>query len=267
MQAPTICIALHDVAPATWPQCERLLAAIDEVAPMAVTLLVVPRWHGDRVDANSARGRSWHARLESRRARGDELALHGWRHLDDAPLPSWSWRPTTWRHALGERIKRRFYTAGEGEFAALDTAHAAQRLANGLAWFNAYGWRPNGFVAPAWMLGEHAWQAVSAAPFAWTTSWRHFWLMPERRSVVAPCITASARSYWRRTSSQAWMRAYACATTRHPIVRLGLHPADATYPSLIRAWQRLIGHLLEQRIPKTKSELALHLRAQMHETA
>ena len=41
----TLCIALHDVAPATWPRCERLLAMLDGIGARAVTLLVVPDFH------------------------------------------------------------------------------------------------------------------------------------------------------------------------------------------------------------------------------
>jgi len=47
-----LCIALHDVAPATWPQCVRLLDLVDALGAPPVTLLVVPDWHAQgRIDA------------------------------------------------------------------------------------------------------------------------------------------------------------------------------------------------------------------------
>src|SRR4051794_20306230 len=44
--AAPVCIELHDVAPATWPECERALAMLDTIGPVPVTLLIVPNYHG-----------------------------------------------------------------------------------------------------------------------------------------------------------------------------------------------------------------------------
>src|SRR5215218_4701026 len=40
------CIELHDVAPATWPECALILAMLDQIGNIPVTLLVVPNFHG-----------------------------------------------------------------------------------------------------------------------------------------------------------------------------------------------------------------------------
>ena len=75
---PTLCVVLHDVAPATLPACDRMLRAIEEVSyDVPLTLLAVPRYH---CDPPSAFFGDW---LRGRSARGDEIALHGYTHLDD----------------------------------------------------------------------------------------------------------------------------------------------------------------------------------------
>ena len=81
---PGLCIAIHDVAPATWPACARLIAVLDAIGAPPATLLVVPDWHRrGAIDADAAFRRAIDARI----ARGDEIALHGHVHLDEARAP------------------------------------------------------------------------------------------------------------------------------------------------------------------------------------
>jgi predicted deacetylase len=123
----SVCFSVHDVAPATWPRCARLLAMLDECGAGPVTLLVVPDYHhGGRIDAYPAFVRA----IERRLARGDEVALHGYYHEDDAAPPR---GPLGW-------IERRVLTQGEGEFAALGAGEALARLERGAAVMAALKW-------------------------------------------------------------------------------------------------------------------------------
>ena len=63
-----LAVSMHDVAPATWERCQRVLAAIREVADIPVTLLVVPAYHG-QCSAQPA----FEAQMTARSHRGDEL--------------------------------------------------------------------------------------------------------------------------------------------------------------------------------------------------
>src|SRR5687768_15049263 len=98
---PALCVSIHDVAPATWDECARLAQAMREVAELPLTWLVVPQYH--RAGGDPARMESG---LGSALARGDELALHGYTHLDTAPRGP----------GLGDRFLRGTYSQ-EGEFA------------------------------------------------------------------------------------------------------------------------------------------------------
>ncbi|MGB6055370.1 MAG: DUF2334 domain-containing protein, partial [Burkholderiaceae bacterium] len=52
-----------------------------------------------------------------------------------------------------------------------------------------------------------------------------------------------------------------------PLVRLGLHPADAAHPELICHCQRLIEGLLATRQALTKGDFALRLQAAQADAA
>lgn len=240
-----LCVALHDVAPATWPACAELLAAIRQVADIPLTLLVVPRFHGDGEAGAEAGHAAQPARQEDQRAyehtlgalagAGHELALHGYTHLDDGP-PA---------RDLRTRFLRGVYTTGEGEFAALDAGQARRRIALGLEWFGQRGWRPAGFVPPAWLLSEGAWQALGDFPFAYTTTWRRFHLLPRGAALHAPALVYAARNRGGRLLSPPLASALALGLRRAPLVRLALHPRDALHPALVRHAQQLIARLLD----------------------
>ena len=236
-----LCIAVHDVAPATWPQCERLLAMLDALAASPVTLLVVPDFHGrGRIDAAPEFLRA----IEQRRARGDEIALHGYFHRDDAPAPR---SPLGW-------LRRRVLTASEGEFAELSADAAETRLRLGLNLFASCGWNIDGFVAPAWLASDGAREALRRTALRWTSTHTALIDIVRGQNITAPCLTASPRSRWRRRMSIAWLRAGVHFVDRCPLVRVGLHPADADHPELLACWRDVLARLLAQRTPQTKKQ-------------
>ncbi len=157
-----LCVSIHDVAPANWSDCLRLLDAVREVADIPLTWLVVPRFHD-----SAAQSGPCEAMLSDLQTQGHELALHGYTHLDPAPSGL----------SLRDYLVRRVYTQREGEFAAISAAEARCRIELGLRWFNERGWSPAGFVAPAWLMGSEAWRALADFPFAYTTTYRHFHLL------------------------------------------------------------------------------------------
>jgi uncharacterized protein len=226
-----LCVSIHDVAPRTFGACQRIAQAVREVDPACpLTLLVVPRYHGD--DSLPPEFLSW---LESRRARGDELALHGYTHLDDGEPP----------RGVQERLRRQTYTAGEGEFAALAREEAAKRIECGRRWFAQHGWTPSGFVAPAWLLSRGAWQALEEAGFQYTTTLTRFHALNPRASIRAPSIVYSTRSAVRRRASCVWNRVL--LTT-------------ASYSSVMQHGLELLAQLLRTRTALTKTAYVRHVR-------
>ncbi|MBQ5950323.1 polysaccharide deacetylase family protein [Massilia sp. ST3] len=246
---PALCVSIHDVAPATWDECRRLAAAIREVADIPLTWLVVPAYHRAGGD-----GAAMRAGLDAMLARGDELCLHGYTHLDTAP------RGRGWR----ERFLRGTYSR-EGEFAALTEEEAASRLRLGLDWFAAQGWPVSGFVPPAWLMGEGAWRAVRRFGFAYTTTFTRFHVLggsaagqdPDPRlSPFSPSLVYTARNRSGRIVSPLVAGLAAAWLARAPLIRLSLHPPDVRYPRLLRHAQQTVERLLAHRTPMTKAAFA-----------
>ena len=236
-----LCVSLHDVAPATWAGCCRVLAAIQQVAVLPVTLLVVPAYRGER----SANDRVFVRAMDDCLADGHELALHGYFH-EDRGVPD----------TAIEWFLRRVYTAGEGEFRSLDERDAAERIRLGKAWFRSNGWPLEGFVAPAWLLNGAAWRAIRAGGFRYTATLHHLHLLQEGRVLPAPCVTYSTRAAWRRLGSRCNAAAMRRLFDDAPLVRLALHPRDADFPAVRRSWQAVLAAWLRERKPVTKATVA-----------
>lgn len=236
---PAVAVVVHDAAPATQAACERLLACVRQVAAVPVTLLAVPRYHGAPSDT------AFEAWLGAALARGDELALHGFTHRDDG-------RP----RSLTDYARRRWYTAGEGEFAALSQDAATARLHAGWQWFAAHGWPLHGFVAPAWLMSKGTWDALQTTDFEYTCTLGSMVALPQRTRLQSQSIVYSTRSAWRRALSLPWNAALAQCQRHRPLLRFELHPHDADHAAVRRAWMRLLERALAQRQPVTLRQAA-----------
>lgn len=241
-----LCVSIHDVAPATWPDCLRLVEAIRAVADIPLTWLVVPHYH-----FRPEQSPQMNACLDAARERGDELCLHGYSHLDTEANGG----------GLRGRFLRNVYTRREGEFAALDEAEARRRIELGRAWFAERGWTPEGFVPPAWLLGEGAWRALRASGFKYTTTFSHFHSLESGRALLSPSMVYAARNRSGRILSPRVADATAAMLARKPLVRFSLHPPDVRYPELVRHIQQVLERLLASREAVTKVECARRLDA------
>ena len=272
-----LCVSIHDVAPSTWRLCHRLREAIAEVAAIPVTLLVVPNYH--RLPVEPSEMRHFQRFLERCLANGDELALHGYTHLDEGPAP----------RSLREYFWRRVFTLSEGEFSALTKEQAERGMLLGLEWFAQHGWPVAGFVAPAWLMSQGSWDSLQQFGFRYTTSLRNFYrlnqtpslLKPVVKPVVKPAVTqllkpvlttvltpelkplaTSCLFYSTRYRAGRWL---ACRRNwllvrlqqDKPLVRLGLHPKDAHYPQLVRDSQALLSRLLFDHQAMQKARFAV----------
>lgn len=232
-------LVLHDIAPITWPDYRAFVEEVDSMGKIPMTWLVVPDFHHR---SNTFKDTDMLRLLHQRRERGDELALHGFYHCDDAPAP----------RTPRDYFMRRLYTY-EGEFYPLSYADALERLQRGVELFRAQDWPLEGFVAPAWLLGEGARQALKTQGFTYTSDPGQLYFLPDYTPIKAPSLVWSARSRWRRGMS--WV-VNERARRRHrqaPLIRLGLHPVDMRHAISRRYWLTTIRRLLEEGYrPTTK---------------
>lgn len=241
--APRMAISIHDVAPETWPLCARLIAMVDAIARVPLTLLVVPDFHhrGEITGASAFR-----RNIDDRLARGDEAVLHGYFHWDDAPAPA---NPKAW-------FERRVLTRCEGEFSALDADEAGRRLELGLALFHRMHWPPPGFVPPAWLLGRAAALALQAYGLRYVALRRGILIGARPWLARTTTLVYSPHAAWRRVASRAMMIAENALAPPGALLRLALHPADAKYPQVMAHWVALIERYLDSHMPVTKGEWA-----------
>lgn len=243
-----LAISLHDVAPQTWSACTQILRLIDEITGAPVTLLVVPDYHRKGLVAF---GPGYRAGLERRLLRGDELALHGWNHLDEMPMD----------RGLIDRLRRTRLTDREGEFSALPADESRRRLERGRDWFDAWGWPLDGFVAPAWLLGAGAWSALADSGLRYTATRTALHLLPQRRAHRTRTVVYSTRSTLRTRASMWWNGWQSLPLHRDAIVRVALHPADAQRPEALRHVALVLRALHDRREALTKSALCERLAA------
>lgn len=235
-----LCVELHDVAPATWPQCARVLRMIDAVGPVPVSLLVVPDYHHrGTIRSDPAFLRA----VDERLARGDEVALHGLYHLDEGARP----------RRLKDWFKRRVRTLAEGEFAGVDRDTAREHIAQGQAELLGAGWPLSGFVPPAWLLGEPARAALNGFGFTYTALREGFFRLPDWAFLPTTTLSYAAFKPVRRALSGPVLSYLYERAPRNRVLRLAIHPVDARYPRVLDHWQRLLRTALRQRVAMTGS--------------
>src|SRR5947209_7985541 len=211
--------SIHDVSPRFESEVDRLLDLLAPQVGARVAMLVVPNHWGD---APIIPGSPFAARLRSWADQGIEMLLHGFTHRDDA------------QHAgAADRVRARFMTASEGEFLGLSSAEASARIADGRALIENVTGRPiDGFVAPAWLYGNGAREALAQAGIPLAEDHLRVWSPPTGAQLAwGPVITWASRTRLRLASSLA-----AAAALRHApleVLRIGVHPPDVRHPALV----------------------------------
>ena len=213
--------SIHDVSPRFESEVDRLLDLLASHVGTHLAMLVVPNHWGD---APIVPGSPFAARLRAWADQGIEMLLHGFTHLDEAQYSG-----------AADRVRARFMTASEGEFLGLSSAEASTRIAEGRALIEGIIGRPvDGFVAPAWLYGDGAREALAQSEIPLAEDHLRVW-SPATGAELAwgPVITWASRTRTRLLSSLA-----AAAALRHApleVLRIGVHPPDVRHPALVRS--------------------------------
>ena len=215
--------SIHDVSPRFESETDRLADLLRCHVGDRIAMLVVPNHWGD---APIVPGSPFAARLRRWADAGFEMFLHGFFHRDEA------------RHAsAGDRLRASFMTAGEGEFLGLDRAAAAARIREGRSLLEDITGRPiAGFVAPAWLYGPGAMEALGDCAIAIAEDHLRVWSPATGQQLArGPVITWASRTRPRLVSSV--MAAAALRRAPLKVLRVGVHPPDIRHPVLVRSIQ------------------------------
>lgn len=233
--------SIHDVSPRFEAEVEALVELLHPHVGDRIAMLVVPNHWGD---APIVPGSPFAARLRAWSDAGFEIFLHGYFHRDDS------------RHDGDyDRLRARFMTAGEGEFLGLSRIEAANRIARGRALIEDVTGAPiAGFVAPAWLYGQGANQALSECGMPVAEDHMRVWSPATGKPLArGPVITWASRSRPRLASSLA----AAAVLRRAPIeaLRVGVHPPDCRHPAIIGSIERTLSIAMRSRAAARYSDL------------
>lgn len=231
---PALVVSIHDVSPLTEERVKTMLGDLENIGVGKISLLVVPNHHHRAPILENAGFCRWLAEITPS---PHEAVVHGYYHL--RPRQSGGgW----WSSLVTEK-----YTAGEGEFYDLSRALAAERLETAKREFREAGLQACGFIAPAWLLGAEAEEAVRATGFEYTTRLGTFKDLGTGRETESQSLVWSVRTGWRRVLSLGWNGLLFRRLTESPLMRVGLHPPDWDHPAIRRQILELIRTALAGR--------------------
>lgn len=235
--------SIHDVHPGSLDAVERLAERFEHHlgGPRYAMLIVPDHWGRNAIAGNAG----FAARLRGWADRGIEMFVHGWFHQDRS------------EHTGVAALKARHMTASEGEFLGLSRAEAARRMAEGKALVeDAIGRPAAGFIAPAWLYGPGAMEALQESGFELAEDHMKVW-RPASGEVLAkgPVITWASRSRARTASSL--LAAMLGRTFLGPLetVRVAVHPGDVTKESILESIDTTLAAFARKRAPGRYADL------------
>jgi predicted deacetylase len=211
--------SIHDVSPRFDGEIERLTELLQPHVSNRIAMLVVPNHWGN---APIIAGSNFASKLRAWANAGVEMFLHGFFHRDE-----------TNHSTKTDKLRAGLMTAGEGEFLGLTKAEAIARIIDGKAMIEDVIGRPiAGFVAPAWLYGPGAPEALAECAIPIAEDHMRTWSPATGVELSrGPVITWASRTRLRLISSLA-----AAAALRHArlsVMRVGVHPPDVHHDRIV----------------------------------
>lgn len=227
--------SIHDVGPRFEREVDQLAAILEKrLGSAKFAMLIVPDHWGE---SPIRPGTPFANRLRDWSDSGIEMFVHGWYHQDRS------------EHRGATAIKAKYMTASEGEFLGLSHAEAARRMEAGRSLIeDIIGRSTIGFVAPAWLYGQGAMEALRESKFDLAEDHLKVWA-PRSGQVVTrgPVITWASRSTARTASSLAFASLARIALTPLRTVRVAVHPGDVTKSSILASIDSTLGWFAARR--------------------
>lgn len=234
-------ISFHDVTPFHMARLEKAESLFRDIDVEKVTYLLIPRYHGSYLSSENPRFMEW---CRTARTFRIQWHLHGYHHLEASRDPV----ENAGRVAPGDRWKRKFLTAGEGEFLALDPAQMRDKLDLGRGIFRAcLKMEPQGFVAPAWLFNSGLRAALKEQGIRYTEDHRRLFEVKSGRTLPSPVITWATRTMIRKYGSLIICPFLARLWASAPVLRIAIHPFDFDHAGTVANIRGVLRRLLKIR--------------------
>jgi uncharacterized protein len=250
-------ISLHDATPFHLDRMRKAEAVFGDLGVSKITYLLVPEYHGGYPSAASPEFIAW---CRAPRPFGVDWHLHGYHHLESPPA-SGNGGAEIGAGALGgsnagDAFKRRFLTAGEGEFLALDPDAQRRKLTAGLEVFRkCLQSDPVGFVAPAWLFNAALLPLLKDLGFRYTEDHRRIYKVDAGFSLESPVITWATRTFLRKYGSLVVCPTLARLWSKVPVLRVAMHPFDFDHESTVANIRSVLKRVISGREQAFSSDL------------
>jgi predicted deacetylase len=231
----SLAVTLHDVEPATFERCALIRDWLDDLGVERTTLLVIPAIDLHPLGDRAPELADW---LRERVTAGDEIAQHGFQHLQLHP------------GSPARQLLARMQGGRAAEFVGLDEADTPRVVDAGRRILKLAGLEARGFVAPAYAYTP-ALRVTLAERFAW---WAGLWRVHTATGPrTSPALCLGTSGPVKRATSPSLVRAGALIAGS--TMRLDLHPADLDHPRHVMALERVLKRA-RRRTSVTLSQLA-----------
>lgn len=240
-------ICLHDVTPFHMARLEKAESLFRELGLEKVTYLLIPHYHGRHLSSESPRFINW---CRAGRAFRIQWHLHGFHHLEADPVG------ISGRLSPGDRWKRKYLTAGEGEFLSLEPARMRDKLHAGRDIFRAcLNMEPPGFVAPAWLFNAGLPAVLNAQGIRYTEDHHRLYDLNSGRSLSSPVITWATRTPVHKYGSLLVCPVLSLLWKNESVLRVAMHPFDFDHAETVANIRGVMRRLLKIRAQVFCSDL------------
>lgn len=241
----TLVISLHDATPFHLERMRRAEGVFQELGIEKVTYLFVPEYHGGYPSAEHPGFAEW---CRSPRPFRIDWHLHGYHHLEIPGSGDSAGKYGAGGSGIGNFFKRKFMTAGEGEFLALDSHSQRRKLVAGRdAFRRCLQADPTGFVAPAWLFNPALPPLLKEMGFQYTEDHRRIYRVDTGSSLESPVITWATRTFLRKYGSLAVCPTLARLWSDAPVLRVAMHPFDFDHASTTANIKSVLRRLMKYR--------------------
>lgn len=244
-----IVLSMHDATPFHLERMRKAEAVFRDLGVAKITYLLVPEYHGGYPSDRSDEFIEW---CRASRPFGVEWHLHGYHHLESPDIGSGN---------PADAWKRRFLTAGEGEFLALDREAQRRKLNEGREVFRrCLGSDPDGFVAPAWLFNRELPPLLADMGFRFTEDHRRIHRVDTGASLESPVITWATRTPLRKYGSLIVCPLLARIWSGVPVLRAAVHPFDFDHVSTVAGIRSVLRRIIRDREQSFASDLVFPRR-------